>query len=82
MKVIPDGYELWMSCISRGLAVLTVTTPCRADFNTSGSVTVQDIFDFLNAYFASRPAADFNASGAVTVQDIFDYLTAYFSGCP
>ncbi len=24
VRVIPDGYELWMSCISRGLAVLTV----------------------------------------------------------
>lgn len=25
VKLIPDGYELWMSCASRGLAVLTVT---------------------------------------------------------
>jgi hypothetical protein len=23
--VLPDGYELWMSCVSRGIAVLTVT---------------------------------------------------------
>jgi hypothetical protein len=27
VKVIPGGYELWMSCVSRGLAVLTVQTP-------------------------------------------------------
>lgn len=25
---------------------------CLADFDTSGAVTVQDIFDFLNAWFA------------------------------
>ena len=25
--------------------------PCPADYNHSGSVTVQDIFDFLTAYF-------------------------------
>ncbi len=54
---------------------------CVADFNASGSVTVQDIFDFLAAYFASDPAADVNGQGGVTVQDIFDYLALYFSGC-
>jgi hypothetical protein len=55
--------------------------PCPADFNHSGSVTVQDIFDFLAAYFAADLTADFNASGQVTVQDIFDFLAAYFAGC-
>lgn len=59
------------------------TTPCcLADFNHSGSVTVQDIFDFLGAYFTLSTAADINASGSTTVQDIFDFLSAYFSGCP
>ncbi len=55
---------------------------CLADFNGNGSVTVQDIFDFLAAYFASNPTADVNNSGGVTVQDIFDFLAAYFAGCP
>jgi hypothetical protein len=55
---------------------------CRADFNCSGGApTVQDIFDFLAAYFAADPAADFNSAGGITVQDIFDYLAAYFTGC-
>lgn len=58
------------------------TPPCPADFNDSGSVTVQDIFDFLTAYFNNELAADFNNSGGVTVQDIFDFLSAYFAGCP
>ncbi len=57
------------------------TGPCPADFNGSGAVTVQDIFDFLAAYFTQSPAADINASGGVTVQDIFDYLALYFAGC-
>lgn len=55
---------------------------CPADFNQSGAITVQDIFDYLSAYFTQGPGADFNNSGSVTVQDIFDYLTAYFGGCP
>lgn len=70
------------------------TTSCNfADFNHSGTITVQDIFDFLNAYFngcAGDPNppcngddADINNSGSVSVQDIFDYLAAYFgaTGC-
>jgi hypothetical protein len=43
---------------------------------------VQDIFDFLAAYFAGNPRADFNHSTTISVQDIFDFLAAYFAGCP
>ncbi len=66
------------------VALIRVTPPapsCPADYNNSGSVTVQDIFDFLSGYFSGAPAADFNGVGGLTVQDIFDYLTAYFQGC-
>ncbi|MCC6322243.1 MAG: hypothetical protein IT438_12505 [Phycisphaerales bacterium] len=54
---------------------------CPADFNASGAVSVQDIFDFLSAYFLNSPSADFNHSGGVSVQDIFDFLSAYFTPC-
>jgi hypothetical protein len=64
---------------ARGIVHLR-PAPCRADFNGVGGVTVQDIFDFLAAYFAGAPSADFNGSGGITVQDIFDFLAAYFAG--
>jgi hypothetical protein len=69
---------------NRSLAVRLVQgpPPCPADVNASGSVTVQDIFDFLAAYFSQDPRADFNRSGTISVQDIFDFLAAYFAGCP
>ena len=57
-------------------------TACPGDFNGSGAATVQDIFDFLTAYFGNDPSADVNDSGTVTVQDIFDFLGFYFAGCP
>lgn len=56
--------------------------PCPADFNASGTVTVQDVFDFLTAWFNSAPNADVNGVGGITVQDVFDFLTAWFNGCP
>ena len=62
------------------------TTPCcYADFNKSGTITVQDIFDFLAAWFAHSPLAKVGGDGtgaSPTVQSIFDFLAAWFSkGC-
>ncbi|MCC6320701.1 MAG: multicopper oxidase domain-containing protein [Phycisphaerales bacterium] len=67
-----------------GMAVsqtANITVFCSADFNFSGFVTVQDLFDFLTAYFAGLPSADINENDLVSVQDIFDFLTLYFGPC-
>jgi hypothetical protein len=65
-----------------GLPVPNVPPACPADFNGTGGLSVQDIFDFLAAYFNGDLAADFNGVGGLSVQDIFDFLAAYFAGCP
>lgn len=53
---------------------------CKGDFNQVGGVTVQDVFDYLVAYFSGQPTADTNGGG-LSVQDLFDFLVAYFAGC-
>ena len=56
--------------------------PCPSDWNLSHTVTVQDIFDFLNSWFAAR--GDFNNDGVTSIQDMFDFLHDWFlphSGC-
>lgn len=65
---------------ARGIVWLR-PAPCPADFNGMGGLTVQDIFDFLAAYFSGAASADFNGVGGITVQDIFEFLAAYFAGC-
>jgi hypothetical protein len=60
--------------------VRPVNTP---DWNADGAISVQDIFDFLNSWFAGigeGGGADYNSSGATTVQDLFDFLNAWFGG--
>ncbi len=57
------------------------TTCCPANFNGTGGLSVQDIFDFLGSWFAGLPTADFNGTGGISVQDIFDFLSAWFAGC-
>ena len=49
------------------------------DFNRDGSKSVQDIFDFLGAWFSSAAGSDYNGDGSVTVQDIFDFLADWFA---
>jgi hypothetical protein len=64
-------------------AFMRVQAPvaCPADFNGVGGLSVQDIFDFLSAWFAADPRANFNGVNGITVQDIFDFLGAWFGGC-
>jgi hypothetical protein len=52
---------------------------CRADFN-GGGLSVQDIFDFLNAWLAGDSRTDFNGGG-LAVSDIFDFVNAWLAGC-
>jgi hypothetical protein len=62
----------------------STTSPCcYADYNKTGGITVQDIFDFLGDWFAGSPFANTagtGAAGTLSVQNIFDFLGAWFAG--
>lgn len=55
---------------------------CYADFNKANSVTIQDIFDFLNEWFSGSATAQVGGSGqgSPVIQDIFSFLNAWFAG--
>jgi streptogramin lyase len=81
VREVAGGYELWLACASRGIAVLTVTSDCPADFNADGVVNSQDFVAFLNAFATGDPSADFNADGIVNSQDFVAFLNAFVAGC-
>lgn len=56
-------------------------TCCFADFNRESGVTVQDIFDYLEAWFTLDPAANYDGAPGVTLQDLFTFLDYWFTGC-
>jgi hypothetical protein len=87
VKLIPNGYELWMSCLSRGLAVLSVIYPpsLAGDLNCDGSVSFGDINPFVlrlsnpAAYLAAFPNCpdangDINGNGSVGFDDINPFV--------
>lgn len=55
---------------------------CPADIDGNGTVTLQDLFEFLGLWFAGDLAADFDDSGSVSLQDVFEFLSAWFEPCP
>ncbi len=60
------------------VAMLLMPQILTGDFNLDGTVSVQDIFDFLAAYFGG--IGDWNGDGVTSVQDIFDFLSDFFGG--
>ena len=60
---------------------ITAEFRCRADFNGTGGVTIQDIFDYLSAWFAGDPSADVDGVAGLAVSDIFSFLNLWFTEC-
>ncbi|MBY0313646.1 MAG: hypothetical protein K2W85_16400 [Phycisphaerales bacterium] len=58
---------------------LVIQPACPCDVN-GGGLSASDIFDFLNAWFASSASANING-GALDAADIFDFLNCWFGGC-
>ncbi len=54
---------------------------CRADFDCSGALNVQDVFDFLNTWFAQDPRAEFDQMPGLGMGDIVEFVNTWFAGC-
>ncbi|MBY0313803.1 MAG: lamin tail domain-containing protein [Phycisphaerales bacterium] len=67
------------SCNASGSA----TSPCCfADYDKTAGIQTNDIFSYLNDWFASSTFADFGGDGTATpdTNDIFSFLNAWFAG--
>ncbi len=83
VKPLPDGYELWMVCKSRGIAVLTVTydNACYADCDATGTLSIDDFICFQTLFAIGDPSADCDSSGTLSIDDFICFQTFFALGC-
>jgi hypothetical protein len=55
---------------------------CPANFNQTNGVEIQDLFDFLTAWFAHSMSADFNHDNTLSTSDVWAFTSAWYAGCP
>jgi hypothetical protein len=58
-----------------------ITRYCPSDFDLNTFRTIDDIFIFLNAWFAQDPRCDVDGLSGVNIDDIFIFLNIWFGGC-
>ncbi len=56
-------------------------TPCRADFDGDGALTLFDFLACPNAFDAGDPAADFDGDGSLTLFDFLAFQNEFAAGC-
>ncbi|MFI4916381.1 MAG: GC-type dockerin domain-anchored protein [Phycisphaerales bacterium JB060] len=56
-------------------------SPCRADFDGDGELTIFDFLAFQNAFDAGDLAADFDGDGALTIFDFLAFQNEFDAGC-
>jgi hypothetical protein len=87
----PGEYRLRLAASARatpgapdgaGFSVLFRVTPsCRADLNSDGELTFDDIQLFVGFYNGADPRADVNSDGEWTFDDIQLFVGLYNAGC-
>lgn len=76
-----SGMDVFQGAATTCGAVGNPTTCCPANFNGVDGVTIQDVFEFLDAFGAGSMSADVNGDGDVGISDVSLFLDAYFAGC-
>ena len=54
---------------------------CRADVNRDGTTSIQDLLDYLTAWFARDQAAEFDGTPGLRENDVWVFLSEWFAGC-
>lgn len=77
-EVTPNGRIFKIVSTAPGRIPLANT-----DASRNGIVNLDDLFIFLNRWFALANQADYDRSGSLSLDDVFIYINAWFRGsCP
>lgn len=71
------GGNLFAGAIARW----AVQRPCRADFDCSGTLSLEDITEYLAAWFDQSLDTNIDGDAKVEVEDLLGFLNNWFTGC-
>lgn len=76
--------EAWSRCGTFLSEPFNLEIRCAADFDGDHAVTVVDLLNYLDAWYARTPDAEHGTSytNNVTIQDLLNFITDYITGCP
>jgi hypothetical protein len=82
IREVPGGYELWISCASQGIAVLTVMTDLPGDLDGDGDVDQADLGILLGDWGCTGGdcVGDIDGDGDTDQADLGALLANYGSG--
>ncbi|HHN78644.1 MAG TPA: hypothetical protein ENK11_08245 [Phycisphaerales bacterium] len=86
-RPVAGGYEVWITCASEAIAVITVTTGpagCNpADLTEPfGVLDLADVQAFIAGFTSADPLADLNGDGVLDLQDVQAFVASFTAGCP
>ncbi len=84
VRMVSGGYELWLACASRGIAVLTVESSiveCPGDVTGDGQVDLADLNLVLANFGQNTTDGDTNGDGVVDLADLNAVLGAFGTPC-
>ena len=61
--------------------MLTVSYPCDADCDQSGSLDIDDFICFQTRFGLGDPAADCDSLGELDIDDFICFQTMFATGC-
>lgn len=70
-----------LALADRTLSYVVARNPCSADADGNGTLSVDDIFFYINLWFTGTVGADYDLSGTLTLDDLFVFINGWFAGC-
>ena len=64
-----------------GWRLTEADSPCRADLDMDGTLTIFDFLAFQNLFDAGDPIADFDGDGSLTIFDFLAFQNEFDLGC-
>ena len=77
----PGGAPTTLVNVPPGRYTITARHACPVDWNTDGTLDLQDVTAWINGFLAHHPQADLSIDGVYDLTDLALFVTQFLAGC-